>query len=152
MYELTENIIYVTDHAGAAEIAQHLRACDADFIPQLSKKTDIGLYSEKLAGNSVTFEARKNGLLAGLVAAYMNDEKKQSAFITSVSVLKDFAGKGIAAQLILNCAAHGTDMGFEEILLEVSPQNMPALKLYERNGFKKAGMNKDMMIMKKKLK
>ncbi len=147
-----EDIVYMTGEATADEIAEHLRACDSDFIPQLSKKTDIAAYAEKIVRNSITFEARRNGLLAGLVAAYMNDEKKQAAFITSVSVLRDFTGAGIAGRLIRNCADLGLKQGFKEIILEVSPENTAALKLYEKNGFEKAGINNNMFSMKKTLK
>lgn len=81
------------------------------------------------------FEAWSGGTLVGLVAAYCNDREGQLAYVTSVSVLKAWAGKGIAARLLSRCVEHAKSSGMRRISLEVASDNAPAIRLYEKYGF-----------------
>ena len=45
-------------------------------------------------------------LLVGLVAAYCNASDRRLAFVTSVSVLPDWSGQGLASRLIKDCICH----------------------------------------------
>ncbi len=147
----TYHIIYKIQTAGYTEVFGHLEKCDENFIPRLSKVTDIGAYSQKIAENSVTFEAWVGGELVGLVAAYFNDEKKQTGFITNVSTIKEYFGKGIAAQLIKNCISYGTEQQFGAISLEVNQNNNNAIQLYKKYDFLPIAEKGDLVIMKKDL-
>ena len=93
-------IEYRLNMASAAQIAEHLLRCDADFVPPLSGRVEIRDYAQKIASKATRFEAWSGGTLVGLVAAYCNDRDKRIAFITSVSVLREWTGKGIAARLM----------------------------------------------------
>ncbi len=126
---------YFLDKATKAEIVGHLLRCDADFVPPLSGRVEIEGYSQKIASKATRFEAWSGDTLVGLVAAYCNDQEKCIAYITSVSVLKEWAGKGIAARLISQCIEHAKASGMRQISLEVAEDNMPAIKLYEKYGF-----------------
>ena len=128
-------IEYLLNTASAAEIAKHLLHCDADFIPPLSSRVDINNYAQKLASKATKFEAWSGGRLVGLVAAYCNDQENRLAYITSVSVLKEWMGQGIAANLLKQCITHAKDAGMQQISLEVASNNQPAMGLYEKNGF-----------------
>jgi GNAT superfamily N-acetyltransferase len=126
---------YSTNKATAAQIAAHLSDGDADFVPPLSSRIEIGSYANKICNNAVRFEAWSGGMLIGLVAAYCNDNEARIAYITSVSVLKKWTGKGIAASLLKQCVAHANASGMRLIRLEVSENNAPAIRLYEKMGF-----------------
>jgi GNAT superfamily N-acetyltransferase/2-polyprenyl-3-methyl-5-hydroxy-6-metoxy-1,4-benzoquinol methylase len=126
---------YLSNKASAAEIAEHLSRCDADFMPPLSGRVEIGGYAKKIASKATRFEAWSGNTLVGLVAAYCNDQESRMAYITSVSVLKAWKGKGIAARLVGQCVGHAKAVGMRQISLEVASDNTPTIKLYEKSGF-----------------
>ena len=129
------SIEYLLDKASEAEITEHLRACDADFVPPLTGRVEIGNYARKIASNATRFEAWSDGTMIGFVAVYCNDKERRIAYITSVSVLRAWTGKGIAACLISRCVEHAKASGMRQIILEVASKNTPAIRLYEKSGF-----------------
>lgn len=126
---------YLSNKATAAEIVEHLSCCDTDFVPSLSGRVEIDDYAKKIATKTMRFEAWSGGTLVGLVAAYCNDREKRIAYITSVSVLKAWTGKGIAEKLMKLCVEHAKASGMRQISLEVASDNTPAIKLYEKSCF-----------------
>jgi ribosomal protein S18 acetylase RimI-like enzyme len=144
-----ETIIYKQSTANAGQVLSHLLKCDEHFITNLSQKTDIPAYSNKIVRNSITFEAWKNEELVALIAAYFNDEENKKGFITNVSTVKEFLGKGIAANLMKCCIAFAAENSFDEIWLEVSVENTRAVKLYEKNNFISVSVKDGIRTMKK---
>lgn len=140
------NIHYTIDSAELEKIIEHLTNCDPYFVPPLTSKVSIMDYSTKIVSNAVRFEAWDNQRLAGLVAAYLNEEKKESAFITNVSVLIEYGGKGIAKKLMELCSSKARDLGFKYMMLEVSSSNVTAQYLYKRLGFEAEKTNKQIML------
>lgn len=128
-------IEYLLNKASAAQIEAHVRHCDADFVPPLSGRVDIKDYALKIASNATRFEAWSGDELIGLVAAYCNDRVKRVAYITSVSLLKEWTGKGIATRLLDQCIEHARVSGMRQISLEAAQANTPAINLYEKSGF-----------------
>lgn len=128
-------INYFLNKASEAAIYNHLSACDADFVQTLIERVDIAEYSCKIFNRAARFEAWAGDVLVGLVAAYCNDQTKHMTYITSVSVLGEWQGKGIAAQLICRCIEHAEGLGMQCISLEVTRGNMTAIGLYEKYGF-----------------
>lgn len=126
---------YLSNKASEAELVEHLSHSDADFVPPLSGRVDVCVYAQKIASKAVRFEAWSGDTLVGLVAAYCNDQEKRAAYITSVSVLKTWTGKGIATRLVGQCVEHAKRSGMRQISLEVASGNTPAIKLYKKNGF-----------------
>jgi ribosomal protein S18 acetylase RimI-like enzyme len=121
--------------ASAAEIVDHLRRCDTDFMPALSDRVEISPYAQKLVRKASRFEAWSDGRLVGLVAIYCNDQETRSAYITSVSVLRAWIGKGIAFDLMSQGIQHAKDSGMRKICLDVFGKQKPAIKLYKKLGF-----------------
>ncbi len=128
-------IEYQLNKATEAEIAKCLRRGSADFVPPLHSRVEISGYAKKIACKAMRFEAWSDGSLIGLVAAYCNDTEARLAFVTSVNVLREWTGKGIAANLMKHCVKHAQDLGVRQISLEVASDNLPAIKLYEKSGF-----------------
>lgn len=126
---------YLLNKASETEIAEHLERCDSDFVPPLSTRVDLCDYAKKIADNATRFEAWSGGVLIGLVAAYCNDLEKLRAYITSVTVLKEWMGKGIAACLVGECSAYARGIGMRQVSLEVACDNMNAIRLYQKAGF-----------------
>lgn len=126
---------YFLNKASEAEIAEHLACCDANFVPPLSGRLEINDYAKKIARQATRFEAWSGGTMVGLVAAYCNDQEKRIAYITSVSVLKEWMSKGIAMNLVKRFIAHAKTSGTRQINLEVASNNKAAINLYEKSGF-----------------
>lgn len=132
---MSEVVEYLLNKASVAEIADHLSTCDTDFVPPLSCRVEINNYAQKILSNAVRFEAWSDGTLIGLVATYCNDQDIRTAYITSVSVLKEWTGKGVATCLMSLCIKHVNALGMKQICLEVASDNLPAIRLYEKSGF-----------------
>jgi 2-polyprenyl-3-methyl-5-hydroxy-6-metoxy-1,4-benzoquinol methylase/GNAT superfamily N-acetyltransferase len=136
------NVIeYKTGTVSRDVLLQHITACDADFTPALSSRVDLGQFVSKIIERAVLFEAWSGSCLAGIVAAYCNDTERKRAFITHVSVLREFRGLGIADRLIKNCLAHVESLGFSSVALETAGDNANAVALYARNGFHPVGQS-----------
>jgi ribosomal protein S18 acetylase RimI-like enzyme len=123
------------NYASEKAICSHLIKCNNDFTPPLSEKVNIIEYTKKLFNKSLRFEAWSEYDLIGLIAAYFNDSKNLVGYITNVSIARDFAGLGIASQLMNICIDYATKNNFREISLEVSKNNPEAIHLYRKFGF-----------------
>ena len=134
--------------ASVDEIARHLNECGESFAAELSARIDIGIYAQKILLNAERFEAWSNGMLVGFLAMYCNDDKLKSAFITNVSVLEDWRGRGIAGTLLEQCITHADEKGFGTIQLEVEAGNMAAVAVYGKFGFVPFGGGQSTLIMK----
>lgn len=147
----TFKILYRVKTATLSEILTHLIACNNDFHLPLSERIDIKEYSQKLFEKSITFEAWAKNTLVGLVAAYFKDISDNSAFITNVSVLKDFMGQGIASKLLQRCVWYAVKENIREIRLEVNKSDNRALRLYKNSEFVVYDLDNDFLKMKMEL-
>lgn len=132
---MSTSIEFGVNKASEVQIVSHLQRCDADFVPRLSDRVEISDYAKKIAGKAMRFEAWSGDMLVGLVAVYCNDQEQRIAYITSVSVLREWMGKGIAAKLMKLCIEHVKGAGMRQISLDVASNNAPAIGLYEKSGF-----------------
>jgi ribosomal protein S18 acetylase RimI-like enzyme len=130
-----DTIEFREETATKEDIQAHLEECDSDFSPNLSLKVNIDEYSTKIRTRAKTFEAWSGKALVGLVAAYMNDSRTRTGFITSVSVAKDFMGRGIASALLDRCLEKSRQEGMKAIRLEVGLESPEAIRLYKNFGF-----------------
>jgi GNAT superfamily N-acetyltransferase/2-polyprenyl-3-methyl-5-hydroxy-6-metoxy-1,4-benzoquinol methylase len=140
-------IEYRNGLSNQAQIAAHLRACDSAFVPPLSSRVNLVDYADKIAGRAQCFEAWANGELVGLVAAYCNAPENGAAFITSVSVLPGWHGRGIASRLMDDCIGHLRGRSFARVELEVVGGNAAAIALYRKHGFAASGAGDPSAIM-----
>lgn len=138
---------YKINSSSENDIFNHLVACNGFFVPKLDSKVDLKEYSSKLFKKSTRFEAWDKSVLTGLVATYYNDHIPHIGFISNVSVLIDYSGKGIGSNLLKMCTIFGQNNNFHELKLEVSTKNHPAVKLYENHGFKILSQKEDSLTM-----
>lgn len=138
---------YGMDRASEGEIAAHLRLCDADFIPPLNGRVEIGSYAHKLADKAHRFEAWANSELAALLAVYCNAPDRGVAFVTSISVLPSWQGRGLASRLLADCIAYLRGLGFAQLELEVGRDNDAAIGLYKKYGFAVQGQPSPLLKM-----
>lgn len=132
---MTSPIQHRLNKASELEIRRHLLECDPDFVPPLSGRVDIASYARKIATKATRFEAWHEDSLIGLVAAYCNDTDSRVAYVTSVSVVRGWMGRGVASQLLTRCLEHAKASQMTVVRLEVGQANAPAIRLYEDKGF-----------------
>jgi ribosomal-protein-alanine N-acetyltransferase len=140
------NVRYENSRATAGQIEAHLRECSNDFIPPLESRLDIAEYARKIKSNADTFEAWNAETLVGLVAMYV-DQVNRAAFITSVSVSRDFSKLGIASDLIERSVAFARSRNCMVIRLQVNLKNDRAIDLYRKFSFKSEDETQDPMTM-----
>jgi ribosomal protein S18 acetylase RimI-like enzyme len=144
---MSSEIKYKIKKSTETDIRLHLEECNKNFTPPLSDRINITEYSKKLFDKSITFEAWKNNKLTGLIGAYFN-QTNQSAFITNVSVLKEFMGLGIASELLGQCIEYASQNNINEIQLEVNQNNNHAIDFYKKFNFIKENIKGEELIMK----
>ena len=144
---MTQDVVFRRDEADARAVEVHLRDCDADFDPPLSQRVDITSYAVRLVERAARFEAWSHGQLVGLVAAYANSGAGGSAFITNVSVLPSFRGRGLAERLVASGLDHLKGQGFRRVELEVGRAAAAAIALYRKLGFQEFGDGRTGIMM-----
>ena len=115
-----------------------------------------GFLSETESENSLFYCACESGDVLGCVGA--NDALGQG-FISKVAVSPDHRRKGIADTLLTFLENEARSRNMFELTLEVRASNTPAIKLYEKHGYKILGTRRkfyhdpeeDALIMTKKL-
>jgi ribosomal protein S18 acetylase RimI-like enzyme len=144
-----EGIEFREGGASVEDIHAHLAACDMHYSPRLSFKVDIDRYSRKMSTNARTFEAWSGRVLVGLVAAYLNDRESRAGFITNVSVVREFVGRGIASVLLDRCLRKAGNEGMTKVRLEVGTQSDGAIHLYRNFGFSEIGRTNETVTMER---
>jgi len=66
---------------------------------------------------------------------------------TSVSVLREWSGKGNFTRLISQCIEHAKVSGMRQISLEVASDNTTAIRVYEKKGFVAGEANASFVCM-----
>ncbi len=141
-------IQFFINKASATDILSHLLACDSHFVASLTARVDLKEYAKKIFVNAERFEAWSGETLVGMVAVYCNERKNRASHITSVSVLNNYRGKGVADQLMGQAIEHVKKVGMQSISLEVESGNPAAIALYEKCGFVVSVVGEPLIIMK----
>ena len=138
---------FKSNQANFEQIKVHLLECE--FNPGLDTYTeDLDGYIDKLIKLAERFEVWDRDYLVGFLACYANNRDTGEAFITMVSVLPEYGGRGIASKQLQRTILFCKGEGFKNIKLEVSGKNKAAIGLYEKYGFVKDGVNGDIVKMK----
>ncbi len=137
---------YKRNQARHIHISEHFKGCA--FEPPLeSYIDDVDEYIEKILSNAERLESWEDKELAGLVAVYCNDFKTHEAFITMVSVMTKYSGKGIAKELLNRTIEYCKSIDFKKIKLEVRKDNSRAIKIYEKFGFREYEQREKTIMM-----
>jgi len=83
--------------------------------------------------NSLIFLAEVDGVLAGYILVLI---KRVDAKLYSIGVKDSFRGEGISKALLIKASKHLKRLGFKKFILEVRVDNIIAISLYKKNGFK----------------
>ena len=94
----------------------------------------VSLENDLKSDTNVYFMALQNGKVLGYVALELLYDHID---ITSIAVDKDYRQMGIATLLLNKVVSIYTKKKYNSIFLEVRVSNLPAIRLYEKLGFKK---------------
>lgn len=106
------------------------------FVPPLAPRVNLEVFATKISENATHIVAINNAIILGFMACYFNDPDLQFGYITTISVLPQFQGKGIAVKLIDKAVDIGKKRGFKKLRLEVHDNNVIAYNFYYKYGFK----------------
>ena len=135
----------------APDIYDYLRNNENLFVPPLSVRLDLKSYSKKLHKYAVHFCAFDYNRLVGLIACYFNDLTKKTAFISSVSVVKEFQEMGVFSALFSLVRNYGVLNQFNNLQLEVNSENQNAIKIYKKIGFEDIDHKNQIVTMELKI-
>jgi len=124
-------------------VAQAADECDFPLLGERSARD----YARKLATHAELISWVDQGRLGAFVALYGNDPAGKDAFITMVIVAPSFRGQGLASGLVVAALSMLKVRGFARCRLQVHQQNAPALRMYERLGFRRVGGSGEFVSM-----
>lgn len=113
-----------------------LQAVTSGFLKKAMVSTISGKYGLTLP---TLYKIVKNKLL------YFRFEMttKPSAQVLSIGVQPERHGEGIGQELLAKGIQYIESLGIKRIKLEARPDNIPAVKIYEKYGFRTVGETKD---------
>lgn len=142
-------LTYNNNRANSKQVYEHISRCN--FDPPLHTYLNLDSYIDKILKNANRFECWDAGSLVGLVAVYCNDYTNHRSFVTLVSVDNDHQRQGIAKTLMAEAQDYCRANEFKTMALEVYRNNMPAIHLYEKDGFAVEKESANALIMVKDL-
>ena len=91
--------------------------------------------------DEIMLVAKENGKIIGNASLSRLPRRMKHRGDFSISVLKEYWNKGVGSQLILKIINFAKENSFEIIDLQVRSDNLAAIHLYEKFGFKKIGIH-----------
>ncbi|MDD2494719.1 MAG: GNAT family N-acetyltransferase [Tissierellia bacterium] len=128
-------IKYSINESKSSDIENHLIKCSTDFMPPLETYIDIASYAIKLEKLAYRLEAWVGEELISLVACYLNNDETKEGFISNVSTLNSYQGKGIAKSMLDCLFKYATQKKIKTLSLEVYKYNNKAIDFYTSIGF-----------------
>lgn len=122
---------------GYEDISQ-ISEMEREYFGQPWSESSIATYAEK--GNTIFVVARDGVKVAGYAAVMcVLDEGN----LVSIAVGEKYRNMGIARELLDIAYDMAHERGVTSINLEVRQSNVPAITLYESEGFNKVGQRRD---------
>lgn len=124
---------------------RRVRIDDISTIVKIEKKSYPDPWSQNLFERELQinfsnfFTAVKNRKIIGYVCLWTVADE---GHLTNITVKEKFRRKGLGSKLIKYIMDITYAMKIKKIFLEVRARNYPALKFYEKFGFKKIGVRK----------
>ena len=97
------------------------------------------LRNELVNENSIYYIAKISDNIIGFAGIW---QAVDDMHITNIAVKKDFRQKGIGSKLLEKLIETSIQKNVHSLTLEVNYKNVPAIKLYEKYGFKYVGKRK----------
>ena len=118
---------------------------DIEDIMEINLSSFSNPYNEELLTKAIESEsivmyvAEENGEVVGYLECIFLFVEME---ISSLAVKKEYRRKGIASLMIDTVLADMSEMGVEDVFLEVRSQNTAARELYASSGFRRVAIRK----------
>jgi ribosomal protein S18 acetylase RimI-like enzyme len=139
---------------GLKEILAVLISFDEEFPRSISSRVGpLDGHARKLADDGLIYEATRDGVRAGFVAFYANDQVSGTAFLSHLAVKSGYRGAGVGLSLMRRCIDEARREGMKRIRLEVDSANDLAIQFYRSLGFAPDGpaSTKSLFMMRDRL-
>lgn len=120
-----------------------LEKIDKMFPIALSDKISLETLAKKIINNGNVICCYVDGEFAGQIAFYCNDIGTKRAYFSTLAVIEDFQGKGIAKQLLKKAIELCERSGMETVTLYTHSTNTVAVKMYQSLGFFEVPSDRD---------
>lgn len=118
------------------DVEKFLHAVDRNFPIPLSSKQNIKQFAAKLCEKGTLCTVYESGEIVAMTAGYTKDIIDNQAYISIVATKTEFQGKGYATKLIKEFIDISRETGLSSIHLYTARQNLNAINLYKRIGFR----------------
>ena len=141
-------IIEKATGADAAEILQYLKqiggetdnlSFGAEGLPFTPESEAAYINQIENSCDSIMLVAKEDGKIVGDAVLNRFPRRMKHRGELGISVLKAYWNKGIGSQLLLEIINFANENSFEIIDLQVRSDNLAAIHLYEKFGFRKIG-------------
>lgn len=133
------------NYASSQLIRAHLERVSPLFKPELSSYVNLDLYAQKIYEKAERVEVWDDDRLVGLIAYYININDSY-AFITNVSLEKEYSGQGIAGRMMDMMQEYLIET-VQSIKLEVKVENTVAIRFYRKHGFTVSQEDPNALVM-----
>jgi ribosomal protein S18 acetylase RimI-like enzyme len=144
--EVDDKIIIEQRNLSAIQILQYFNENKELFTYTFSRIRPED-FADKISRHALHFCAFHGEELSGFAACYFNHPLKEFGYITNISVIRKFQGKGIAHLLMNEIIDYGKSNGFKKLRLEIRRKNLPGLRLYSDLGFEIVEKNDESCFM-----
>ncbi|WP_438347963.1 GNAT family N-acetyltransferase [Paenibacillus sp. FA6] len=106
------------------------------YVDDWGKEGDMGYIAVNSEGHSI----------GSITIRYFNEDNKGFGYINNdipelgMAIMPEYRGRGIGTALLKRLFDGMKERGIKRISLSVDPNNLAAVKLYQRFGFKEVGM------------
>lgn len=116
-------------------ICDFLEKVDKLLPVPLSERVDLLEYAKKIITNGKALVIRNDEMIIAGTFFYCNDAMEKNAYLTLLSTLPAFEGKGCAQALMLEMENECRRNGMQRIHLDTELTNKRAISLYSKNGY-----------------
>lgn len=148
------NGIQLREVSNNASIKEAVELLERILMPPLTeRKVDLTQYAKKLSSYGKVWCHYDMGKPVSVIAGYFNDKISKTAYLSMLSVAKEYQGKKLASSLLAEFEDYAIQNGMDYVKLEVRKHNTAAQGLYRKFGYEVIDKaSETSFYMKKKLK
>lgn len=136
LWDMLYEAVYVDEHSEKPPRSIIETPKMASYVKDWGRHGDLALLAVDSNGNKLGAVWIRLFDDLSKTYGYIDEETP----ILSMAILPQFRGKGIGSELLKEIKSQAASKGYLRISLSVDPSN-PALRLYQRFGFKKTGID-----------
>ena len=133
-------------------LCRYLELIDDSFSPSLSDRINLDVFAEKLIKHGEIISIVENDDVLAGIGFYANDQNEYQAYVTFISVNKQYRRLGYADKLINEAMVVAKEKKMKKMALSVKKDNIGAVNLYKKHGFIVKGQERGRLNMTKELK